>query len=284
MGTIRKSPAEDLRCWNRLIDRLQVTLVGVGRLSIGPGWGHGWRDGFGADPIWRLIANDRAGASILPLGRPAIALRPEQLWIVPAWLPFQVRCTGVVDHAFLHWDVEGIPIELIQELFQDVVPLPRDPWQGLMSAAGLGVSQPQRSLAARSAQEALVHGCCAQLWEGLPAEAYRRVEASLLSPSRVDRVLAHVRRDPGQPWRVDDLAASMELSARRFSDLVKNATGLAPGRYIIRERLRLATRLLRLGTTIDQVAERCGFSDRSHFSRCFRQHFGSSPAVWLQQM
>jgi AraC family transcriptional activator of tynA and feaB len=34
------------------------------------------------------------------------------------------------------------------------------------------------------------------------------------------------------------------------------------------------------GSQIATIAYRCGFSDRAHFARAFRRHFGASPSEW----
>ena len=59
------------------------------------------------------------------------------------------------------------------------------------------------------------------------------------------------------------------------------AVGVSPMRYLAQWRLRMASELLRntpLGMT--EVAGRVGYESDAAFSRAFKRHFGTAPAVW----
>ena len=46
-------------------------------------------------------------------------------------------------------------------------------------------------------------------------------------------------------------------------------------------RLRRAQELLKNNElTINDIAQRCGYSDIAYFSRCFKNRFGVSPSRW----
>ena len=71
------------------------------------------------------------------------------------------------------------------------------------------------------------------------------------------------------------------LSRGHFSKAFKQSTGLSPRAWQLQQRLRQAEELLVSGTqTIASIAAACGFSDQSHLTRVFSQHFGSTPAHW----
>ena len=64
---------------------------------------------------------------------------------------------------------------------------------------------------------------------------------------------------------------------RRF----KTVTGLTPTVYIRILRLEKAKKLIKEGTaSIADTASVCGFSDSGYFSRCFKKHFGITPAEY----
>lgn len=42
--------------------------------------------------------------------------------------------------------------------------------------------------------------------------------------------------------------------------------------------------LLHSDASIDEVAEQVGWQDRTHFTRQFRQVYGSTPAAWRKAM
>lgn len=85
------------------------------------------------------------------------------------------------------------------------------------------------------------------------------------------------------PKHVDlaDLAALVDLSQSHFSRAFKASTGMAPYRWQLDARIRLAQALL-LDTrlTLDQVADATGFADAVHFGRTFRRLTGATPAAW----
>jgi AraC-like DNA-binding protein len=54
--------------------------------------------------------------------------------------------------------------------------------------------------------------------------------------------------------------------------------GVSFGRFDLRRRLVEASRLLlSSGESVQSIAERCGFTDRSHLLRMFRRQYGKTP-------
>jgi len=84
---------------------------------------------------------------------------------------------------------------------------------------------------------------------------------------------------------VDTIAAAHAISVRHLYNVWTRA-GREPGpaQWIIERRLERARELLAdpgpPGASIASVARRCGFADGSHFSRRFREAFGTSPREW----
>jgi len=64
-----------------------------------------------------------------------------------------------------------------------------------------------------------------------------------------------------------------------ISFMIKKLTGMTLHRYLIYVRLSNATYLLEnTALSCREIAEECGFIDSSHFSRCFKNYFGTSPS------
>ena len=53
--------------------------------------------------------------------------------------------------------------------------------------------------------------------------------------------------------------------------------GNSPTRYILEKKMEKAKLLFNEGYRVNQVAEKLGFYDAFHFSKCFKKHFGQSP-------
>ena len=52
---------------------------------------------------------------------------------------------------------------------------------------------------------------------------------------------------------------------------------ITPYKYIQKHRMDFAVQLLQKNNTISEVAELCGFTEVSSFSRAFKSHFGYYP-------
>lgn len=80
-------------------------------------------------------------------------------------------------------------------------------------------------------------------------------------------------------WRLQDMAALLQLSPQRFFREFVGATGFTPHAYLMERRLQRARRLLASGrTTIADVAAACGFAHQSHLGTQMRRALGCAPA------
>lgn len=95
----------------------------------------------------------------------------------------------------------------------------------------------------------------------------------------VERVVDQMHEKLSDGWTVADMAKAAHLSVRRFRQVFREATGLAPKTFYDRLRVNMGERLLRLGTyNVTEVSDRLGFSSPFHFSKAFRQHAGRPPS------
>jgi len=81
-----------------------------------------------------------------------------------------------------------------------------------------------------------------------------------------------------QPLSQRELAQQVNLSTRQLERLFQKYLQRTPTRYYLELRLNRA-RLLLLQTSLSvlSVAVACGFVSASHFSKCYREHFGRTP-------
>jgi AraC family transcriptional activator FtrA len=81
-----------------------------------------------------------------------------------------------------------------------------------------------------------------------------------------------------QPITVEDLAARSAMSPRSFARRFQASTGTAPYQWLLRQRVRLAQRLLETtDLSIDSVAERSGFSTAANLRKHFHRTVQTSP-------
>lgn len=75
------------------------------------------------------------------------------------------------------------------------------------------------------------------------------------------------------------LAHAVGMSPRQLERLFNKKFGRSPSRFYVRLRLKRAQMLLTQSTdSILGIALRCGFTDASHLSKCFREVFHETPA------
>lgn len=83
---------------------------------------------------------------------------------------------------------------------------------------------------------------------------------------------------PGARVSTADAARHCGLSTALFARLFTRATGLSFSRYSLRFRLAEAAReLQQTSIQLDELADKWGFSDKSHFVHRFRAHFNMTP-------
>lgn len=91
--------------------------------------------------------------------------------------------------------------------------------------------------------------------------------------------LAEVIAHPGADHSVESLAERVGMSRARFAARFKQSFGTGPMHVVRDLRLQHAARLLiESPAGVARVAERVGFSSRSHFSQAFLARYGVSPA------
>jgi AraC-like DNA-binding protein len=84
--------------------------------------------------------------------------------------------------------------------------------------------------------------------------------------------------------KLDEFAKLSSRSLSAFKRDFQRLYNTPPGKWLMEKRLNYAMHLLsNLGKTVAETAFESGFENASHFSRAFRQKFGTSPASLKQQ-
>jgi PAS domain S-box-containing protein len=93
--------------------------------------------------------------------------------------------------------------------------------------------------------------------------------------------VAHMQKSFSEPLRVEELAAMAGLSAYRFSRRVREIFGLSPSQLIARIRVDAASDMLRhTDLRVSEIAQRCGYSDQSAFTRQFKAITSLTPSQY----
>ena len=97
---------------------------------------------------------------------------------------------------------------------------------------------------------------------------------------RFKPLLDHVRRNLADAHRVDDLAEHACMSPRHFARAFQAETGLTPAKAVEKLRVEAARAALESGaTSMQRVANECGFGDTERMRRAFQRLLGMPPTA-----
>jgi len=99
---------------------------------------------------------------------------------------------------------------------------------------------------------------------------------------RMSPLIDWIRCHLGKEHTIDRLAKRVGMSGRTFQRRFEAATGLTPGRWITRERLRYAREMLESDarTRLEDIAVISGFGSLATMRHHFRKQLGTSPSAY----
>ena len=210
-----------------------------------------------------------------------------RLWLAPdfAILHGQLRATASHAHYAHQWMMSlGAPLTVDvagqRQTVQQLLIASQQPHAILAAPSPVLTvyAEPLRLSAAALAQ-AVSSGCTQSIAKTLQAQA----RASPLD-ARVQRALDEVDVLLSGKVRADAVAEAAHLSLSQLERLFTAQLGLPVRRLVLWRRLRLAIRLILLGSNLTQAAHAAGFADAAHFSRTMRSLFGVRADHSLRQL
>ncbi len=116
----------------------------------------------------------------------------------------------------------------------------------------------------------------AQLWLFL-SDTLRTLqeqkEADKEKSLQVEEILAYMRAHVCDKIDCTDIASHFECHPNHLNRLIKQKTGESAKQYLLREKMRFARALLNESELSGaQVAQKLGFFDYSHFSKCYKKY------------
>ena len=95
---------------------------------------------------------------------------------------------------------------------------------------------------------------------------------------KIQKVVEYIHANLEKRITSDDLARVARLSRSRLCYLFKAEMAVAPMQYLKRCRIGKARELLEsTPLSVKEIRSRVGLSDRSHFTRGFKETFGVTP-------
>ncbi len=259
-------------------DYLRLRLLHIGGTTVDKAWGC-------ADykvSYWRIYVNLDEGMTAQLAGQREIPLRAGHLYVIPAWLSWSGSCRGRVRHLNASLELPSLPREQVIQHCPRIFhiggsgSLQADAWLRL----GCELAKAERVSALQTAHGyALAYQAIAAVFTQIGSVA----DTMFVAPgeTRLEEVMAWIERNLSGSFQVSDLAAAAGCSraelVRRFHSLY----GTSPARWVRQRRIAVAADMLRCtDEPIELIAERCGFSDRSRFTKAFTAVKGCGPGTW----
>ncbi len=97
----------------------------------------------------------------------------------------------------------------------------------------------------------------------------------------VDNALSYIFENSAEPITLEQISREAMMSQRSFTSAFSEIVGRTCHSYVMATRMCNALNLMKNSDcSLDEIAERCGFYDRTHFIRLFRNRFGTTPTLW----
>ena len=102
--------------------------------------------------------------------------------------------------------------------------------------------------------------------------------------SLVADALGYIQRHGLEPISLKDVARAVHRTPAHVATTVKRSTGHTVGQWIISYRVAEAARwLAHSDASLDDIAARVGWRDKTHFIRMFKRAYGQTPAAWRKR-
>jgi AraC-like DNA-binding protein len=251
-------------------ERLPLRILRCERASLWPWWHlHRCRPAG-----WLLYANDIDGASIMSKGRryPLLAGRTV---VLPPSLVYDTTPGPGTHQVYVEFDMPGLPPGLSDE----PTDLGNDSCLAMITNELhrlMDIDHGGNSPVVLNLTHAWIRLALARLLSRLPPAAFTTWADYARDP--LEQALIVIERELGKPLYVDDLARRCGMGPQWFSKQFRARFSKSPAQYLVDRRVAVAAqRLVHDASDVDSVAESCGFTDRSHFTRAFSKRMGQSP-------
>ena len=225
-------------------------------------------------PFWRWYWNDQPGAYV-EMGGKRWELDSDRIVIVPPHIKLASRSARRLNHFFIDFHLPKTGFLAPREpLLKPVTRLEKKYIDDFVR--GIAAKEP--------ADRAMLSHLARMLLEcSLPCINAQCEKIPERDP-RIDRAIQLIHLQPMNKCPVTELAKSVAMSTGGFARLFLKTAGLTPKQYQLSHWVEVSCHLLlnpRLN--IEEIADRCGFYDRFHYTKAFQSLMKSSPAAFRKR-
>ena len=252
-----------------------------------------------AFPFWRIYHNQTSGARILFNGK-TTELTDDKIVVIPPNTSFSsylknkelvidkeniigrkveseddianCKVDDCIDHLFIHFNL-GLPFDFVKPGIYTMANNEKYNYYlkniKQHSIYGGNVHDFKSSM--------LIHIFILSVLEQLPNSLWFNDDMD----KRIMNSLQYIRNNIDGELSNTELAKQANMATNSFSRLFKENTGESLQHYVIKSRIENACLLLHHSDkSIDIIASECGFCDRHHFSKIFKQQIGMAPGYY----
>jgi AraC-like DNA-binding protein len=256
------------------LEDYQVRLLWIGNVAFS----ERWVPDASEPSTWRLSFRDEGDAA-LRYESEAVALPVRRPVLITPEAARGAKPDGDAQHLLVEFRLTGIADSAIHALGPRPLGLAHDELRDRLCARLLrDLSNGGHGCATFGRAKAAVHLAVAGAFE-IDLEASAPSLGSEATERQLRPVLHYIDSHLDEPLDNSRLAALVHSSESHFIRAFRRMIGSTPARHVQERRIQRAAELLaRTTLSIDEIAERCGFANRYHFSRVFAQRMSAPPA------
>ena len=117
----------------------------------------------------------------------------------------------------------------------------------------------------------------AQLYHASVTEEEQLKTNDLYHPA-IQKAIVYIQTNLKSSLKIDDIAKTVGISPKYFHKIFKSCIGKTPNSFIMEERMKLAKeQLLSTDLSVGDIAQNCGFTSHTYFTRVFKTFFHQTP-------
>jgi AraC-like DNA-binding protein len=256
-----------------------------------------------ASPFWRLYHNTQSGAEIMFMDK-WYKLEKDILLLIPPHTAYanslkhqlvkadQERIVGkrielsdtitqgiaetMIDHLFVHFNL-GMSFDIVEpQIF--VIHCNERQLELLAKIKEATVASPHQLSTANVLNVNIL------ILESLLTISPQNLNKDI-NDRRVVEAISYMRDYDLIKVSNEELAARANMATNAFARLFKENTGVTIQQYLMKIRIEKACHMMHHSShSIDDIAHRCGFFDRHHFSKAFKQALNVTPAYYMKKL
>lgn len=221
-------------------------------------------------PFWRIYWNETPGA-LIQYSESEVHCDKERLICIPPALSVEQIVLEPFEHLWMHVDTPLLS-DYELKIYEFPVDLPFI--QRMKKLSNFLIDGEGDTAEAQTLKDIMA------LWFISGIQLKSEVRTADI-PDLVKRAIKIMDERLQSGISTEELARNLAVSSKTLNRQFKKHLDVPPHKFLTGLRIKKATALLfAQKMSLDQISYECGFCNRSHFSRAFRESYNQSPAAF----